>query len=99
MRVTGLAAVTVAAAVVAAGCGAHHGAPNVKGKPFPSALARLRADGWRVVVPSFPRIDRSFEDYRVVAQRTTGRRTVRLRVAEAPVQRVVLRAVATPLPP
>ena len=97
MRVTPLAAVAFAA--VAAGCGAHHGAPNVKGKPFPSALARLRAHGWRVAVPSFPRIDGSLEDYRVVGQRRAGRRTVTLRVAEAPVQRVVVIAVGTPPPP
>ena len=97
MRVTPIAAVAFAA--VAAGCGAHHVAPKVKGKPFPSALARLRAHGWRVAVPSFPRIDGSLEDYRVVGQRRAGRRTVTLRVAEAPVQRVVLMAVGTTPPP
>src|SRR5437588_8475901 len=69
--------------VLAAGCGSH-GAPNVKGKPFPSALARLRAHGWLVSVPSFPHIDGSLEDYRVVGQRTRGRRTVTLKIAEGP---------------
>jgi hypothetical protein len=97
MRVVPIAAVAFAA--VAAGCGAHHGTPNVKGKPFPTALARLRAHGWLVAVPSFPRIDGSLEDYRVVAQRTTGRRTVTLRVAEAPVQKVTLVVVGTTPPP
>jgi hypothetical protein len=75
--------------VLAAGCGSH-GAPNVKGKPFPTALARLRAHGYLVSVPSFPRIDGSLEDYRVVAQRTGARRTVTLKVAEAPTQVVVV---------
>jgi hypothetical protein len=97
MRVAPIAA--VALAVVAAGCGAHHGAPDVKGKPFPTALARLRAHGWLVAVPSFPRIDGSLEDYRVVAQRTSGRRTVTLTVAEAPTHVVVLVAVGTSPPP
>jgi hypothetical protein len=97
MRVTPIAAVAFAA--VAAGCGAHQGAPNVKGKPFPSALARLRAHGWLVAVPSFPRIDGSLEDYRVVEQRTSGRRTVTLSVAESPVQTVILMAVGTTPPP
>ena len=80
--------------VLAAGCGGHHGAPNVKGKPFPDALARLRAHDYRVSVPSFPLIDGSLEDYHVVAQRTTGR-TVTLKVTEADVQEVVLMAVGT----
>jgi hypothetical protein len=91
--------VVAALAVVAAGCGAHHGAPNVKGKPFPSALARLRANGWLVAVPSFPRIDGSLEDYRVVAQRTSDHRTVTLGVEEAPVQKVTLVVVGTSPPP
>jgi hypothetical protein len=97
MRVAPVAA--IAFAVVAAGCGAHHGTPNVKGKQFPSALARLRADGWLVAVPSFPRIDGSLRDYRVVAQRTSGRRTVTLGVEEAPVQKVTLVVVGTAPPP
>jgi hypothetical protein len=88
----------VVVVVLAAGCGGHHGAPNVKGKPFPAALARLRAAGWLVSVPSFPLIDGSLEDYRVVAQRTTGR-TVALKVTEADVQEVVLMAVGTNPPP
>jgi hypothetical protein len=62
----------IAFVALAAGCGGHHGAPNVIGKPFPAALARLRAAGWIVSVPSFPRIDGSLGDYRVVAQRTSG---------------------------
>jgi hypothetical protein len=84
--------------VLAAGCGSH-GAPNVKGKPFPTALARLRAHGYLVSVPSFPRIDGSLEDYRVAAQRTGDRRTVTLKVAEAPTRVVVLVAVGTNPPP
>src|SRR5437763_14556739 len=96
MRVAPVAA--VAFAVLAAGCGAHHGAPNVKGKPFPSALARLRADGWLVAVPFFPRPVGSLEGYRVVAQRTSDRRTVTLGVEEAPVQKVTL-VVGTAPPP
>ena len=84
--------------VLAAGCGSH-GAPNVKGKPFPSALARLRAHGWLVSVPSFPRIDGSLEDYRVVAQRTSGRRTVTLKIAEGPARVVVVLGIATNPPP
>ena len=88
----------VAFVALAAGCGGHHGAPNVRGKPFPAALARLRAHGYLVSVPSFPLIDGSLEDYRVVAQRTTGR-TVTLKVTEADVQEVVLMAVGTNPPP
>jgi hypothetical protein len=97
MRVALVAA--VAFAVLAAGCGAHHGAPNVKGKQFPAALAQLRTNGWLVAVPSFPRIDGSLGDYRVVAERTSGRRTVTLVVEEAPVQRVTLVVVGTAPPP
>src|SRR5919204_899403 len=89
----------VAFAALAAGCGGHHGAPNVKGKPFPAALVRLRAGGWLVSVPSFPRIDGTLEDYRVVAQRTSGRRTVTLKVAVSPVRKVVLMAVGENPPP
>src|SRR5919199_4645981 len=88
----------VAFVVLAAGCGGHHGAPNVKGKLFPAALTRLRAHGWLVSVPSFPRIDGSLESYRVVAQRTSGR-TVTLTVTEKTVQEVVLMAVGTNPPP
>jgi hypothetical protein len=84
--------------VLAAGCGGHHGAPNVKGKPFPAALARLRAHGWLVSVPSFPRVDGSLEDYRVVAQDTSGRRTVTLKVAEGP-HRFVVVVLSTDPPP
>jgi hypothetical protein len=73
----------VALVALAAGCGSHHGAPDVKGKPFPVALARLRAAGWLVSVPSFPPIDGSLDSYRVVAQRTSGRRTVTLRLGVA----------------
>jgi hypothetical protein len=80
------------------GCGGHHGAPNVKGKPFPAALARLRAHGWLVSVPSFPRTDGSLESYRVVAQRTSGRRTVTLKLAEAP-SSVTLVVLSTDPPP
>jgi hypothetical protein len=87
----------VAFVALAGGCGGHHGAPNVKGKPFPAALARLRAAGWLVSVPSFPRIDGNLEDYRVVGQRTTARRTVTLEVGEAPV-RVVVMTLGTPPP-
>jgi hypothetical protein len=72
-----------ALAGLAVGCGGHHRAPDVKGKPFPAALARLRAAGWLVSVPSFPRIDGSLDTYRVVAQRTSGRRTVTLRLRTA----------------
>jgi hypothetical protein len=89
----------VAFAALAAGCGGHHGAPNVKGKPFPAALARLRAAGWLVSVPSFPRIDGSLEGYRVVAQRTSGRRTVTLKVAEGPTRVVVVIGLSTDPPP
>jgi hypothetical protein len=81
---------------LAAGCGGHHGAPNVKGKPFPAALARLRAHGWLVSVPFFPLVDGSFGDYRVVGQRTTGRRTVTLTVADAATISIV---VVGPSPP
>src|SRR5919198_2708881 len=90
---TRLAALAVVA--LAVGCGGHHGAPNVKGKPFPTALTRLRAHGWLVSVPSFPRIDGSLGSYRVVAQRTSGRRTVTLKVAPAAAQEVVLMAIGT----
>jgi hypothetical protein len=96
MRVR-LAAVALVA-LAAAGCGDHHGAPNVKGKPFPAALARLRADGWLVAVPSFPPIDGSLESYRVVAQRTSGRRTVMLRVGASPTHVLVLVGVGTEPP-
>jgi hypothetical protein len=92
-----LAAVALVA-LAAAGCGDHHGAPNVKGKPFPAALARLRADGWLVSVPSFPPIDGSMESYRVVAQRTSGRRTVMLRVGASPTHVLVLVGVGTEPP-
>jgi hypothetical protein len=95
----GVRLVAVAVVVLAAGCGGHHGAPNVKGKAFPAALTRLRAAGWLVSVPSFPRIDGSLESYRVVAERTTGRRTVTLRVSSATTQEVVLMAVGTNPPP
>jgi hypothetical protein len=67
----------------------------VKGKPFPAALARLRAHGWLVSMPSFPRIDGSLESYRVVAQRTTGRRTVTLKLGKAPTRELVLVGVGT----
>jgi hypothetical protein len=90
--------VAVAAVVFAAGCGGHHGAPNVKGKPFSDALARLRAHGYLVAVPSFPRIDGSLENYRVAAQRTTGR-TVTLKVTEAGVREEVRMAFGTNPPP
>jgi hypothetical protein len=80
---------------VAAGCGGHHGAPNVKGKAFPAALARLREDNWLVAVPSFPPIDGSLESYRVVAQRTTGRRTVTLKLRAATTRALVLVGVGT----
>jgi hypothetical protein len=88
----------VAVVALATGCGGHHGAPNVKGKPFPTALARLRAHGWLVSVPSFPRIEGSLESYRVVSQRTTGRRTVTLKLAEAPTRELVLVGVGTDPP-
>jgi hypothetical protein len=91
-------AAVVLVALAAASCGGHHGAPNVKGMPFPAALARLRADGWRVSVPSFPPIDGSLESYRVVAQRTSGRRTVILRVAAARTHVLVLVGVGTEPP-
>jgi hypothetical protein len=84
---------------LAAGCGGHHGAPNVKGKPFPGALARLRAHGWLVSVLSFPRVDGNLEDYQVVAQRTSGRRTVTLKVVVPSVRKVVLMAVGENPPP
>jgi hypothetical protein len=89
---------TLAFVALAAGCGGHHGAPNVKGKRFPAALARLRAGGWLVSVPSFPRVYGSLESYRVVAQRTSGRRTVTLKLAEAP-SSVVLVVLSTDPPP
>jgi hypothetical protein len=92
-----LAAVVIV--VLAAGCGSHHGAPNVKGKPLPTALAQLRAHGWLVAVPSFPPVDGGLKEYRVVAERTTGRRTVTLKVAQAPVQHVTLTLVGTNPPP
>jgi hypothetical protein len=92
-----LAAVVVG--VFVAGCGGHHGAPNVKGKPFPEALAQLRAHGWLAAVPSFPPIDGVLKDYRVVAERTIGRRTVTLKVEQAPVQTVVLTLIGTNPPP
>jgi hypothetical protein len=79
----------VACVALAAGCGGHHGAPNVKGKPFLSALARLRANGWLIAVPSFPPIDGSLESYRVVSQRTSGWRTVTLKVDAAPTRALV----------
>jgi hypothetical protein len=91
--------VAVAFVALAAGCGGHHGAPNVKGKPFPAALARLRAGGWLVSVPSFPRIDGSLESYRIVSQRTSGRRTVTLEVTAATTLEVVLMAIGTSPPP
>src|SRR5919198_2641463 len=96
MRVC-LAAIVLLA--LAAGCGGHHGAPNVKGKPFPVALARLRAAGWLVSVPAFPRIDGSLEDYRVVAQRTSGLRTLTLKIAEAPRRVVIVLGFAGHPPP
>jgi hypothetical protein len=89
----------VAFVALAAGCGGHHGAPNMKGKPFSAALARLRAAGWLVSVPSFPRTDGSLGDYRVVAQRTIGRRTVMLNVAEGPPRAVVVLRLGTGPPP
>jgi hypothetical protein len=88
----------VAFVALAAGCGGHHGAPNVKGKPFPSALAVLRSQGWLVSVPSFPRVYGSLASYRVVAQRTSGRRTVTLKLAEAP-SSVTLVVLSTDPPP
>jgi hypothetical protein len=97
MRVAPIAA--IAFVVLAAGCGVHHGAPNVKGKPFPSALAQLRAHGWLVAVPSFPRRGGRLDDFRVVGQRTTGGRTVTLKVAQPPEQVVVLRLVEANPPP
>jgi hypothetical protein len=97
MRVAPIAAVSFA--VVAAGCGAHDGAPNVKGKPFPAALAGLRAHGYLVAVPFFPRPVGSLEGYRVIAQRTSGRRTVTLKVAEAPSRVVIALRATTPPPP
>ena len=87
-----LLAAAVSLLVLAAGCG-NHRAPSVKGKPFPAALARLRADGWLVSVPSFPRVDGGLEDYRVAAQRTSGRRTVTLKVVVPSQRKVVLMAV------
>jgi hypothetical protein len=85
--------------VLAAGCGGHHGAPNVKGKPFPAALARLRAHGWLVSVPAFPHVDGSLENYRVAEQRTSGRRTVTLKVAEGPSSVVLVVGLSTDPPP
>jgi hypothetical protein len=89
----------VVIALAAAGCGGHHGAPNMKGKPFPAALARLRADGWLVAVPSFPRIYGGLKSYRVAAQRTSGRRTVTLKLAEAPSSVVLVLGATDPPPP
>src|SRR5437763_437363 len=97
MRAAPIAA--VALAVVVAGCGSHHGAPNVKGKPLPAALARLRAHGYLGAVPFFPRPVGSLEGYRIVAQRTSGRRTVTLKVAEAPSRVVIVLRAVTPPPP
>ena len=90
---------TVTLLVLAAGCGGHHGAPNVKGKPFPVALARLRAHGYLVAVPFFPRPVGSLEGYRASAQRTRGQRTVTLKLAEAPSRVVIALRAATPPPP
>lgn len=84
-----------ALAGLAVGCGGHHGAPNVMGKPFPAALARLRAAGWLVSVRSFPPIDGSLDSYRVVAQRTKGRRTVTLRLGVARTRAFTLVGVDT----
>ena len=70
----------------------------MKGKPFPAALAHLRAHGWLVSVPSFPRTDGSLESYRVLAQRTSGRRTVTLKLAETP-NSVTLVVLSTDPPP
>ena len=92
MRVR-LAAVALVA--FAGGCGGHHGAPNVKGKPFLAALARLRAAGWLVSVPSFPPIDGTLDGYRVVAQGTSGRRTVTLRLGVARTRPIVRVGVDT----
>jgi hypothetical protein len=91
--------VAVAIVVLAAGCGGHHGAPNVKGKAFPDALSRLRAHGYLVAVPSFPPIDGTLESYRVVSQRTSGRRTVTLKVTSATTREVVLMAIGSNPPP
>jgi hypothetical protein len=88
-------AATASFIAVAAGCGDHHGAPNVKGKAFPAALGSLREDGWLVAVPSFPPINGSLKSYRVIAQRTTGRRTVTLKLGEAPTRALVLVGVGT----
>jgi hypothetical protein len=85
----------VALTVLTAGCGGHRGAPNVKGKPFPAALARLRAAGWLVSVPSFPPIDGSLESYRVVAQRTSSRRTVTLRLGVARTRKLAIVTIDT----
>ena len=93
-----LLAAAVTLVVLAAGCG-NHGAPNVKGNPFPGALVRLRAHGWLVSVPSFPPIDGSLESYRVVAQRTSGRRTVTLEVTATTNRKVVLMGIGTNPPP
>jgi hypothetical protein len=92
-----LAAVAFVALV--AGCGGHHGAPNVKGKPFPAALTRLRAAGWLISVPSFPRVHGSLASYRVVAQRTSGPRTVTLKLAEGPSEVQIVIALSTDPPP
>lgn len=92
-----LAAVVLVA--LAVGCGGHRGAPNMKGKTFPAALARLRANGWLVSVPSFPPIDGSLESYRVVSQRTSGPRIVTLKVTAATTREVVLMAIGTSPPP
>jgi len=89
----------VALVAVTAGCGGHHGAPNVKGKPFPAALAGLRSQGWLVSVPSFPRVDGSLESYRVVAQRTSGRRTVTLKLGVAPTSVRLVVGSTDPPPP
>lgn len=92
-------AAVVAFVALAAGCGGQHSAPNVKGKPFTSALTRLRADGWLVSVPSFPPVDGGLEDYRVAAERRSGRRTVTLKVVVPSQRKVVLMAVGENPPP
>jgi hypothetical protein len=79
--------------VLAAGCGSHgRGAPDVKGDSFPKALARLRASGFLVSVPSFPPLRNHMVeqgrgrlgDYRVVGERTNGSKIVTLTVADTP---------------
>jgi hypothetical protein len=89
----------VAFVALAAGCGGHHGAPNVKGKPFPSALASLRSQGWLVSVPSFPRVYEGLESYRVVEQRTSGARTVTLKLAAGSSSVVLVLGSTEPPPP